>query len=172
LTRSLCDKLSLTDGDGARRERQMADGSYLEIGAFVMHWLGNESGHIGDQCARSSVPNPDHQCGVYGLRLIEDLLSWSSSLFARYPHVLGEVWLWGRVLEGSRGVASSIRIPRVLHLDARRTTRLERWDRVPRSAARRLRCPGSRVRLGIVNDTKLPGDYEPEATSVERSGLE
>lgn len=48
-------------------------------------------------------PNPRHACGIYAYKELKEAQRWASAVAWRRPVAVGEVWLWGTVVEAERG---------------------------------------------------------------------
>ena len=92
---------------------------------------GPLTSHSGD-----AVPSESCGCGIYAARDLETLKQlvypFSDPLFRRRHIAVGEVMLWGRVIEGSRGYRAERAYPKSLFLVSR--TEDEAWVRFSRVA--------------------------------------
>lgn len=71
------------------------------------------------RCPDDGIPGMRHRCGIYAFKAIDDCLEWARHMGrARTTVVIGEVWLWGTVVESALGWRAQYAYPAAL-LDAR-----------------------------------------------------
>lgn len=81
--------------------------------------IGTCNGRDPDEITDHTCPSWEHRCGVHAVKELNQVKKWGAPCVGRaaaYVRVLGEIDLWGRVLEYSEGFRAEWGYPKKLYL--------------------------------------------------------